>query len=79
MLNTYGWLKLDRGYLKTHAEHRWMQELNRRTIFECLPSNGTVTVFQTSRPEFCPPFRSQTLKKALLSLHEALKGPPSLF
>ena len=44
------------------------------TIFESLPSNGTVTVFRTIRPEFCPPFRSQTLKKALLSLYEALKG-----
>ena len=43
------------------------------TIFESLPSNGTVTVFRTIRPEFCPPFRSQTLKKALLSLYEALK------
>ena len=38
------------------------------TIFESLPSNGKVTVFRTIRPEFCPPFRSQTLKKALLSL-----------
>ena len=73
------WPKLDRGYLKTHAEHRWKQELYRRTIFECLPFNGTLIVFQTIRPEFCPPFRSQTLKTALLSLHEALKGPPSLF
>ena len=43
------------------------------TIFESLPSNGTVTVFRTIRPEFCPTFRSQTLKKALLSLYEALK------
>ena len=25
------------------------------TIFESLPSNGTVTVFRTIRPEFCPP------------------------
>ena len=37
------------------------------TVFEPLPSNGTVTVFRTIRPKFCPPFRSQTLKKALLS------------
>ena len=44
------------------------------TIFESLPSNGTVTVFRTIRSEFCQtPFRSQTLKKALLSLYEALK------
>ena len=42
------WPKLDRVYLKTHAEHRWKQELNRPTIFESLPSNGTVTVFQQS-------------------------------
>ena len=62
------WLKLDRVYLKTYAEHR-KQELNRRTILESLPSNGTVTVFQTMRPEFWTPFRSQTLKKALLRLH----------
>ena len=44
------------------------------TILESLPSNGTVTVFRTIRPEFCPPFRSQTLKKALVNLYEALKG-----
>ena len=44
------------------------------TIFESFPSNGTVTVFRTIRSEFCPPFGSQTLKKALLSLYEALKG-----
>ena len=55
---------------------------NRQTIFELfLPaaSNGTVTVFQTIRREFCPPFRSQneTLKKALLSFHEELKELPS--
>ena len=43
------------------------------TIFESLPSNGTVTVFRTIRSEFCPPFGSQTLKKALLSLYEELK------
>ena len=42
------WPKLDRVYLKTHAEHRWKQELNQPTIFESLPSNGTVTVFQQS-------------------------------
>ena len=73
------WQKLYRGYLKTHAEHRWKHELDRRAIFDCLPSNGTVTVFQTIRPEFSLPFRSQTLKKAHLSLHEVFKGPPSLF
>ena len=44
------------------------------TIFESLPSNGKVTVFRTIRPEFCPPFRSQTLKKAFLSFYETLKG-----
>ena len=44
-----------------------------------LSSNGTVTVFQTIRPEFCPPFRFQTLKEALLSPLEALRGRPSLF
>ena len=66
------WLKLHRVNLKTHAEHRWKQELNWRPILESLPSNGTVTVFETIRPEFCPPFWSQALKKALLRLHEAL-------
>ena len=30
------------------------------TIFESLPSNGTVTVFRTIRPEFCPPQVSNT-------------------
>ena len=33
------WLKLDRGYLKTHAEHRRKQELNRRMFANvCLPT-----------------------------------------
>ena len=32
-----------------------------------------------SKREFCPPFRSQTLKKALLSFHEELKELPYLF
>ena len=55
---------------------------NRQTIFELFlaaVSNFTVTVFQTTRKEFCPPFTSQTLKKALLSFHEELKELPSLF
>ena len=60
------WPKLDRVYLKTHAEHRWKRELNRPNVFESLPSNGTVTVFQTIRPESRPPFRPQTLKSQCL-------------
>ena len=64
--------------VRLKLEHRWKQELNRRTIFECFPSNGIVTVLQTIRHEFCLPFRSQTLKKALLSLQEGSIGSPSL-
>ena len=38
--------------------------------------NGTVTVFQTIRQEFCPPFGSQTLRK-LINWLVSMKNPKS--